>query len=42
MAEDSKEQASVELLEQWYQSLLQHKLKDTLSSFLPDVPGAFT
>ena len=37
--EGGKEKASLELLQQDYGDLNSRKIKDSLSSFLPDIPG---
>ena len=38
-AEEPNEKASVALLDQEYNQLTQKKIKDSLSSFVPDIPG---
>lgn len=39
--EERQEKTSVDLLDQAYQSLIQKKIKDSLSSFIASVPGIF-
>ena len=40
--EGGKEKASLELLQHDYDDLNTRKIKDSLSSFLPDIPGKLT
>lgn len=37
----NQKKASIETLEQSYKELNSRKIKDSLSSFLPDVPGHY-
>ena len=39
MSKDSKEKATVTVLDTEYKSLIQTNIKDSLSSFVPDIPG---
>lgn len=39
--EGGKEKASLELLQHNYNDLNTRKIKDSLSSFLPDIPGTY-
>ena len=39
--EDHSKKASIEMLEESYKQLTARKIKDSLSSFLPDMPGMF-
>lgn len=41
MSKDSKEKATVTVLDTEYKSLIQTNIKDSLSSFVPDIPGEF-